>query len=121
MGYDLEKGMSMKRIIIAATLAASIGLSGCAGYYGGYDRGYYTDGYDVYYDNYYGDVRDGYWNNDGWYYYRDARSHDYRRDDGRHFRRDAYNGYRQWKMYDRRDRGHERERGRGQNRHYRDH
>ena len=47
--------------------------------------------YDAYYNNYYGPYTSGYWNRDGYFYYRDS-SNTYRRDDARHFRRDPYNG-----------------------------
>ncbi len=91
----------MKRaLIFAIPLVAILGLSGCAGYYGGAGAGYGYNGYDdLYYDNYYGSVRDGYWNNDGWYYYRDRATRQYRRDDGRHFRRDAADGYHSMRMH----------------------
>ena len=107
----------MKRaIVLSAALAAVMGLSGCTGYYGGAGVGYaYNDYDDLYYDNYYGPVRDGYWSNDGWYYYRDHTTRQYRRDDGRHFRRDAADGYHSARMHRGRDhdnsRGHDRNRG----------
>jgi hypothetical protein len=77
----------MKRVLILSlALGAMISLGGCTGYYGGAGVGYgYNDYDDLYYDNYYGPVRDGYWSNDGWYYYRDRTTRKYRRDDGRHF------------------------------------
>ncbi len=81
-----------------------MGLSACTDYYGGAGVGYgYNDYDDLYYDNYYGPVREGYWNTDGWYYYRDRATRQYRRDDGRHFRRDAANGYHSSRMHRGRD------------------
>lgn len=48
--------------------------------------------YDGYYDGYYGPFNDGYWGNDGFFWYSDAR-HDFHRDEGRHFQRTASNGF----------------------------
>jgi len=94
--------------VVLCTAAAVIGLSGCVRYaggpydrydgYGPYDRydGYYgnnygNDYYDGYYDGYYGPYVGGYWANDGYFYYSD-RQHNYRRDGGRHFRHERFNG-----------------------------
>lgn len=95
----------MKRaLILSIAFGAVLGLSGCTGYYGGAGVGYgYNDYDDLYYDNYYGPVSEGYWNTDGWYYYRDRTSRQYRRDDGRHFRRDAADGYHSSRMHRGRD------------------
>jgi len=98
----------MKRaLILSIAFGALVGLGGCTGYYGGAGVGYGYNAYDdLYYDNYYGPVSYGYWGNDGWYYYRDRVSRQYRRDDGRHFRRDAADGYHASRMHRGRDNGH---------------
>jgi len=49
--------------------------------------------YDGYYDDYYGPFYDGYWGQDGFFYYSDGPGHPFRRDEGRHFRRDLAPGY----------------------------
>lgn len=100
----------MKRVLILSlALGAMISLGGCTGYYGGAGVGYGYNSYDdLYYDNYYGPVRDGYWSQDGWYYYRDRTTRQYRRDDGRHFRRDAADGYHSARMHRGRDHDHDR-------------
>ncbi|WP_338467703.1 hypothetical protein RXV95_03870 [Novosphingobium sp. ZN18A2] len=94
----------MKRAITLVALAgASLALSGCMGtgygvglgYSSGYGGGYYPSGYgygaypyDGWYDGYYGPIYDGYWGNDGYFYYRSSRDQrDYRRGDNHHFRR----------------------------------
>ncbi len=74
--------------------AAILLLSGCVadrgyGHNGTpYDNGAYLGGY---YDGYYGAYSGGYWSQDGYFYYMD-KSHKYHRDDGRHFRRDRFQG-----------------------------
>jgi hypothetical protein len=73
-------------LIGAAALSLSA-LSACETSNAG--RGSYHEGY---YDNYYGSVRDGYWNNDGYFYYGGARDGAYVRDDARHFRRERSDG-----------------------------
>lgn len=91
-------------------------LSGCAGgygrdhYRGDYYNGAYSGGY---YDGYYGPYSGGYWANDGYFYYVD-RDHRYRRDDGRHFRHDRFQGSRSIRADDRsRDRARDRDNNRG--------
>jgi hypothetical protein len=88
-----------KMLLIAGSLLVLTGMSACADYgYGyGHGPGRYAD-YDLYYDDYYGPVREGYWGDDGLFYYRDAHRR-WQRDDGRHFRRDSYNGYRQYRIH----------------------
>ena len=82
----------MKRLIIAlcATLPA-LSLTACydGGYYGvGYASGPYA--YDGWYDDYYGPIYDGYWGNDGYFYYRNSdHVRDFRRGDQSHFRREG--------------------------------
>jgi hypothetical protein len=82
----------MKRLLIAlaATLPA-LTLGACAADYGYGGAAVYAGGpyaYDGFYDDYYGPIYDGYWGNDGFFYYRSA-AHDrrFRRGDARHFQR----------------------------------
>jgi hypothetical protein len=92
----------MKRpIILLAACTAGLALSGCADTGYGFGMGYGSGGYspsgygygaypyDGWYDGYYGSIYDGYWGNDGYFYYRsNRRDRDYRRGDAQHFRRD---------------------------------
>jgi hypothetical protein len=49
--------------------------------------------YDGYYDGYYGQVYDGYWGSDGYFYYRGGEGEGaYRRGDRQHFAREAPQG-----------------------------
>ena len=77
----------MKKIILP--LCAALLLSGCVvgevGVAGG--PGYY----DGYYDGFYGPFNDGYWGNDGFFWYSDG-GHNWVRDDARHFRHDGNAG-----------------------------
>ena len=94
--------MKARLTLLAASLA-SLPLAGCmdSGYgvglgvgygSGGYypaDYGYGAYPYNGWYDGYYGPIYDGYWGNDGYFYYRsNDRDRDYRRGDRDHFRRD---------------------------------
>ena len=82
------------KAILAATLAAGL-LAGCAGgpgYYGGGPGVRVAVGYDGYYDGFYGPISDGYWRGNV-FYWRDREDHRFRRDDGRHFRREAAQGF----------------------------
>jgi hypothetical protein len=69
-------------------------LGGCA-YHGRGDRvgvSVRSDGYyDGYYDGSYGAFNDGYWGNDGAFYYADG-ERNWHRDDANHFRRDRGDG-----------------------------
>jgi hypothetical protein len=85
----------MKRLIIAlcATIPAGL-VGGCASY--GYGAGVYAGGpyaYDGYYDDFYGPIYDGYWGDDGFFYYRngDGDRH-FRRGDAAHFSRGSPRG-----------------------------
>lgn len=87
----------MKRLIIAlgATLAAGL-IGGCADTGYGYGADFYAGGpyaYDGYYDGFYGPIYDGYWGDDGFFYYRSG-DHDrhYHRGDRAHFSREARSG-----------------------------
>jgi hypothetical protein len=68
-------------------------LGGCA--YRGHDRVGVSVGrgdyYNGYYDGSYGAFNDGYWGNDGAFYYTDG-ERIWHRDDGNHFRRDTGDG-----------------------------
>lgn len=85
----------MKRSLVGLSLAlAALPLTACVddGYgYGGVrvGHGYVYDGYyDGYYNGYYGPIYDGYWGNNGYFYYRrDQSERRYRRGDRDHFRR----------------------------------
>ena len=76
--------------MLCVPLTAS--MSGCA-VYGYQDTPRFAGDYDIFYDGFYGDITDGYWSDDGWFYYRDAKGQGFHRDDARHVRRDAAQGY----------------------------
>jgi hypothetical protein len=81
----------MKRTLTIALLAlSSVPLSACAGGYGmqvGYAEPYAYDGW---YDGSYGPIYDGYWGNDGYFYYRHAEGEGaYVRGDRNHFAHQA--------------------------------
>ena len=95
--------------LVACTVIASLSLAACEDdpYYARHHRGLaYADdaGYDLWYDNYYGSVYDGYWGDDGWYYYRAARDRPFVRDEARHFRHDRADGFNSTHMHDWRNR-----------------
>lgn len=95
----------MKRtLLIAFGGLAALALSGCVADYGsgiystgygsGYGYGYPARYYDGYYDGYYGPIYDGYWGNDGYFYYRSSARHShYRRADRVHFSHDRRDGH----------------------------
>ena len=99
--WDATGDMTMKRLILAAGLAALLPLGACAGEYAATGGGYpvaYAGGpapvaYDGFYDDYYGPFYDGYWGGDGGFYYSDGPGHPFRRGDGAHFRHDAATGF----------------------------
>lgn len=79
------------RKIILPILALSL-LAGCAtrqrvevGFRG-------SSAYDGYYDGNYGAFNDGYWGNDGFFWY-SGRDRVWHRDEGRHFRRQGGPGF----------------------------
>jgi len=85
----------MRRVMTFALLAvASVPLAACAGGYGvgvGYASGPY--GYDGWYDGAYGPIYDGYWGDDGYFYYRHGEGEGaFVRGDPGHFRHDAPSG-----------------------------
>ena len=79
-------------LVPVAGLAALL-LGGCV--YRGHDRVGVSVGrgdyYNGYYDGSYGAFNDGYWGNDGAFYYTDG-ERKWHRDDGNHFRRDTGDG-----------------------------
>lgn len=88
------------RGMIIGTLLSSVALAGCVYYPGPYYHRYYGRDYDydgyypsAYYDGYYGPYYGGYWGGDNCFYYQ-GRDHQYFRDEGQHFRRDAFYGAR---------------------------
>ncbi len=77
----------MKRTILPPLCAALL-LAGCAG---PGEIGMTAGGpayYDGYYDGFYGPFTDGYWGDDGFFWYADG-THNWHRDDARHFRHDS--------------------------------
>lgn len=83
----------MKSAAFIGAVAAVGLLAGCAsgpGYYG--PGPVVAVGYDGYYDGFYGPIYDGYWKG-GYFYWRDRDDHPFRRDDARHFRREAKEGF----------------------------
>jgi hypothetical protein len=101
----------MKRFArLACAALASALLAGCAGTSGG---GGVAIGYDGFYDDYYGPLTNGYWANDGFFYYMDARGHRHR-DSGRHFRHDTAPGFH---AFHDRDHDHDRDADRGRRGH----
>lgn len=89
--------MSTKKLaILIGSVAAVALLTGCAYDDGRHHHHAYVAGgidYDGYYDDYYGPIADGYWGTDNFFYYTDGPGHPYRRDEGRHIRREAANGF----------------------------
>jgi hypothetical protein len=86
-----------KHMILYAALAGAV-LAGCSDGYG-YRSGvavsadYYDTGY---YDGYYGPFYDGYWANDGYFYYSPGTGRPFVRDRHRHFRHNAHRGFNQF-------------------------
>jgi hypothetical protein len=82
----------MKRLLTLAGLTlAALPLAGCASDYHHrqYARMYVSSSPNYgWYDGYYGSIYDGRWASGGYYYYRMHDRDSWRRDDGRHFRRD---------------------------------
>ncbi|HEY7901381.1 MAG TPA: hypothetical protein VIC25_09370 [Caulobacteraceae bacterium] len=90
--------MRMRHLMLAGVSAAL--LAGCAGSYGmdyGYGGGFYgpvaDTYYDGYYDGYYGPIYDGYWGDNGAFFYRSSDHDRWRRADNAHVRRDAAPGF----------------------------
>lgn len=87
----------MKNALAALALCAgsTLGLSACVS--DGYGPAYGVDvgwgtpyAYDAWYDGYYGPLYDGYWGDDGYFYYRRGdHEHSFHRADRDHVRREA--------------------------------
>ena len=67
----------------------SASAAGCAS--GGYGERVTSVGYDGFYDGFYGPYNGGYWDTDGFFYYRGPDG--FHRDEAHHFRRDAAPGF----------------------------
>ena len=80
----------MKKLATICASLAAVTLASCAGGYG-YGTGVYAGGayaYDGYYDDFYGPIHDGYWGDDGFFYFRGSPGdRRFRRGDAAHFRR----------------------------------
>jgi len=94
----------MRKLILAAGVVAILGgMTACADEGYGHRSGYMGAdvafegpapvGYDGYYDDYYGPFYDGYWANDGAYYYSTGEGRGYQRDTNHHFTHDAASGF----------------------------
>jgi hypothetical protein len=86
----------MRALLILTAAGTALALGGCVynDYGGGRgDLGRHGGRYEAYYDGYYGPSYGGTWRDDGFYYYRAAPDGPYVRDEGRHFRRDAFDGF----------------------------
>ena len=85
-----------KTLLVAICAFSALPLGACAdGHgYGGVNVGVGTPyAYNGYYDDYYGAVYDGYWGDDGGFYYRSsANDRRYRRGDSAHFNQNAPSG-----------------------------
>jgi hypothetical protein len=84
--------MNSKFLIALCAVLPALPLAACADGrgYGGVEVGATPYGYDGYYDDFYGPIYDGYWGDDGAFYYRGgAGEHRYRRGDAHHFSRGA--------------------------------
>jgi hypothetical protein len=85
--------MRLSKVLIVSVAAAL--FAGCADY----SVGYYGPGpvadieYDGYYDGYYGQIYDGYWGDNGVFFYRTGEGGRWSRGDTTHFRRDAAPGF----------------------------
>jgi len=82
----------MKSLAMGLAIASlSIALPSCAAPHHGGLLAY--DDYDAYYDDAYGPFYDGYWGDDGAFYYRDGRGRPFLRDGGGHFRHGPTGGF----------------------------
>ncbi len=73
-------------LALLSLTALALPLSACATT--GYDGGLYAGSayaYDGYYDGFYGSIYDGYWGNNGYFYYRGGPQERFRRGDRNHF------------------------------------
>jgi hypothetical protein len=76
------------RLVFAVVPA--LALAACEGMRHDQPGYVYVDGY---YDDFYGPFYDGYWGDGGYFYYRTGPDADWRRDDARHFRHEAGEGF----------------------------
>jgi len=84
----------MKSMAFTLAIAGiSIALSSCASPYSVAGSGFASAGYDTYYDDAYGPLYDGYWGDDGGFYYRGGADRPFIRDGGGHFRHGAASGF----------------------------
>jgi hypothetical protein len=88
--------MKFRQILTAS--AAVMLVAGCASYGmgGGYGYGYGPTAdveYDGYYDGAYGPIYDGYWGDNGVFFYRNSANGRYRQAAPAHVRRDAAPGF----------------------------
>jgi hypothetical protein len=84
----------MKSLPFTLAIASlSIALSACTSPNGAVGSGFASPGYDAYYDDAYGPFYDGYWGDDGSFYYRGDTGHPFIRDGGGHFRHGAAGGF----------------------------
>ena len=81
----------MRLGLALATL--SLVLPACASYDHGYRGGYASLDYDAYYDDGYGPFYDGYWGDDGGFYYRNGPGRPFGRDGGDHFHHGPGGGF----------------------------
>lgn len=85
--------MRLSRVLIV--MAAAALFAGCADY----GVAYYGPGpvadveYDSYYDGYYGPIYDGYWGDNGVFFYRSSEGGRWSRGDPTHFRHDSAPGF----------------------------
>jgi hypothetical protein len=85
---------NMKSTVIKFAIAGIlIALSSCTSIPGSAGSGFASVGYDTYYDDAYGPFYDGYWGDDGGFYYRGGAGRPFIRDGGSHFRHAAAGGF----------------------------
>ena len=84
----------MKSVALALAIASvSIGLASCASPGQTVAAGVNPVGYDAYYDDAYGPFYDGYWGDDGAFYYSQGEGHDFVRDGAGHFQHGGGGGF----------------------------
>jgi hypothetical protein len=84
----------MKSLTLMLVVASiSIALSSCTPPNSLAGSGFASLGYDTYYDDAYGPFYDGYWGDDGGFYYRGDADRPFIRDGGGHFSHRAAGGF----------------------------